>query len=100
MVSQENLQKLASILQNGGEDGLDEKLKNIASLLEGANVTSGENEEELLKKLLTSMLAASRTKASNYDYLLFVGVVTLIATIFGEKISKRKYAKKQLIDLK
>lgn len=86
MAQSEQFDKLKSLLESSaGNEDKDVMLQNILNYIKDAKDESGLGEEELVQKLLGDLKSLYRPQATYYEYLLFIGVVSLVVSIFGEK---------------
>lgn len=92
MAQSEEFEKLKSLLQSSSEtEDQDAMLQNILSYIQNAKDESGLGEEELVQKLLNDLKTLYKPQATYYEYLLFVGVVALIVSIFSKRRQKKNY---------
>lgn len=95
MAQSEQFDKLKSLLESSaGNEDKDVMLQNILNYIKDAKDESGLGEEELVQKLLGDLKSLYRPQATYHEYLLFIGVVALVVSVFGEKPnSTEKYEK-------
>lgn len=85
MAQSEEFDKLKSLLESSSENqDQDVMLQNILNYIQNAKEESGLDEEQLAQKLLNDLKSLYRPQATYYEYLLFIGVVSLVVSIFGE----------------
>lgn len=91
MASNEEAEELMKLLQSEGigVGGLEGKLKQLVESLKDFKAGEGESEDEIAKKLMEG-LASLRPQPNYKQYFLFIAVVLLLVSIFGERNPERK----------
>lgn len=85
MAENEELDKLKALLESAAENPDKEAvLQNVLNYIERTKDGSGENQEQLMQKLLADLRSLYRPQATYYEYLLFLGVTALVVSVFGE----------------
>lgn len=90
MAESAEFDKLKALLESSaGTEDKDAMLQNILNYIQNAKDESGLGEEELVHKLLADLRSMYKPQATYHEYLLFVGVVSLVISIFGERRQKK-----------
>lgn len=85
MSKSEELGMLKSIIENNaGNQDKDAMIQNVLNYIEKTKDETGDNEEQLLQKLLADLRTLYRPQATYYEYLLFLAVTAFIVSVFGE----------------
>lgn len=81
-----SFEKFISIIGENAENQDEEEiLQNVLKYVAQSKEETGQDEDELLKKMLDDLNSLSRPQATFYEYLLFFAVTAFIVSIFGEK---------------
>lgn len=89
MAQNEEFDKLKALLESSSDtEDKDAMLQNILNYIQNAKDDSGLDEEQLVHKLLADLRSIYKPQATYYEYLLFLGVVGLIVSIFSKRPPK------------
>lgn len=90
MAENDELEKLKALIGSSGDNqDKDAILQNVLKFIEQSKDETGQNEEQLMHKLLADLRGLYRPQATYYEYLLFIGVTTFIISVFGERKRER-----------